>query len=130
MIFARFGSARPPSDLDELRARRNRLEVELNRRLGPSPSVEVDPEELAASLPARAALVDFFEHRVYEPGNPTQCGQFSAPHLSAWITRTDGAIAHVDLGPSAPLAGAVRAFLENLVARRGVEATTQGSAPS
>ena len=109
----------------ELRGERNRLEVELQRRVAPSDQpARVSFAELRGALPEDSAVVDFFVHPVYLParreGGKVRRGGWGEPHVSAWITRPGrDEPARVDLGPAPPAEAAVRDFLEDLVARRG-----------
>ncbi|MBI1852091.1 MAG: CHAT domain-containing protein [Planctomycetes bacterium] len=84
------------------------------------------PADVARALPAKSAVVDFLVHRYYEPGERrggevARRGTWTAPHVSAWVVRAgETSPQWIDLGPSAPIAEAVKAFLENLVADRSV----------
>jgi len=81
--------------------------------------------ELRAALPAHAALIDVFIHRIYEPAisEGTRIGvtgSWSEPRVSAWVTRFDStAPKRVDLGPAAMLQSAVDSLLLSLAGQRG-----------
>ncbi len=124
--------------LESLRTERNRLELELGRTLEGSRGVDdISLAELRAALPPGSALLDVLTQPLYTPAtwNGDQLaspGSWSEDHVVAWIVRperpageggTDRGLVRVDLGPAAELEAATRAFLEELVARRGVSLT-------
>jgi tetratricopeptide (TPR) repeat protein len=114
--------------LREAREERNRLEVELVRshREEDGPEATVTFAELSAALPEGGAVLDFHVHEPYRParwedGELVEPGRFSDPRVSVWITRpTSDEPLRLDLGPAPALEAAVRGFLEDLVARRGI----------
>jgi CHAT domain-containing protein len=115
------------AEVAAVREMRDDVERRLRRSVQVAGGVEVSVAEVLADLPARSAVVDFFVHRVYEPAQFDEGGEFvrkgdwTEPHLSAWIVRADrGGVVRLDLGPTAPMEAATRAFLEDLVLRRGI----------
>jgi CHAT domain-containing protein/tetratricopeptide (TPR) repeat protein len=121
--------------LVELRALRNRLELELQRVGAPAGVQErVSLDAVRASLSANTAVVDFFVRGHYRPaaredGDFVTRGSWGEPRLSAWVTRADGEEAvHVDLGPAADVEQAVGAYLAHL--HGGDEKSTRGQAPA
>ena len=111
----------------ELRGQRNRLELELQRSMGSLTEVRSTSfDEMQAALPERSVVLDFFLHRVRRPsrvegGQLRATGGWSERRLSVWITRPEVEVpVHLDLGEAAPIERAVRAFLEDMVARRGL----------
>ncbi|GJM45362.1 MAG: hypothetical protein DHS20C21_22040 [Gemmatimonadota bacterium] len=124
--------------LANLRARRQAIERELNRSLG---SVEdedpVSASKLGQALPAGAVLVDFLVHRVYVPARRegervVEEGRWAEPRLSAWIVHpgATGALRWIDLGDAAPIETAVRRFLDEMIASRGVSRVAEHSPES
>ncbi len=122
--------------LAELYRERERLERRVRDVLDTELSKPPTLAELRRSLDERAAFVDFFVHRAYEPGRRTSAsdptfmpGRWTGRRrVSAWITRPDHeSSVHVDLGDEAELDAAIMAFLHDLVARRGVSVSTSGS---
>ena len=114
--------------LAELRERRQALEQEWNRSLGPRESPRRPTVlDVASALPEGSVLIDFFIHPDYQPAKREDQGRFLAPgawtppRLSAWILPSGATSAqHFDLGPALPIEATTRAFLETLVASRGV----------
>ncbi len=108
-----------------LRERRNELEVELQRLAGPSVERPVNLAELQGALEPGSAFVDFLAHPLYERAvldgeKVVRKGDWTQDHLSVWIVRPDRELAHLDLGETAPIEAEVKAWLEELVSRRGV----------
>ena len=105
-----------------LREQRGRIERELERladSIGERSAASFS--ELHAGLPKGSALIDFFVHRLYQSGDGT-AGTWTAPHLTAWITRKDQPLPiQLELGPAADIEAAISTFLRDLVAHRGIE---------
>lgn len=82
--------------------------------------------ELKSKLETGSAIIDFFAYRLYQPGEYRTI-EASPRHTSVWITRPDRDVPiEVRLGPTTAIDTAVRTFLEDLVANRGV---VQGAGP-
>ena len=103
--------------LDELRAERNRIEVDLNRAATSSAeATKTSVLDVRTALPDDSAVIDFFVHRHYS----TQLRDFTEPRVTAWITRPDrDDLVRLDLGPAAEIEEVVQSFLSDLVIRRG-----------
>jgi CHAT domain-containing protein len=104
--------------LNGLREECRRIESELQRDLAEDEAVTYPVfADVAAALPPRSAAVDFYVHPIRRPLHTE--GEAGA-RLSAWVTLPgDGAPRYVNLGPADELEATVRAFLDDLVARRG-----------
>ncbi len=107
--------------LRALGERRNALEVELQRLAGPTSERTLTLAELRASLAPGAAFLDFFVHARYEPGAGAS-GRWGEPRVTAWIVRAGHELRRFDLGPAAPIEAAAKAWLAELVGRRGLGA--------
>ncbi|MEE8468625.1 MAG: tetratricopeptide repeat protein, partial [Planctomycetota bacterium] len=128
LVFSRDPGQREERDarLAQLLERRNALELELHRGskvVQAAPQVEA--AELCASLPEGSAVLDLFVHREYRParvqdGVVLEVGAWSEDRLSAWVLRADGAEPlRISLGRAADIEAAIKAFLGDLVTRRG-----------
>ncbi len=86
---------------------------------------QVDADAIRRVLPARAAFVDCFAQRVYQPsrleeGRVTQKGAWSELHLTAFIIRADRPdVARVNLGPQAEVQSALSSYIRAVGVRRG-----------
>lgn len=119
------GRASPTrAELEQLTSERGRLE----RRIAESPaglSPVPDWYELRAALPDKSALVDVFQHRVYQPGRfegrrRVETGRWSSPLVTAWITRHDATEpVRVDLGAVESLQDAIASELRQVIVGRG-----------
>jgi len=119
--------------LGRLREKRDDLDLALRRLAGAdSQRNRISIVRLCGALQDRAAVVDFFAHRVFVPAHSeddTGAGllTLTEPRLSAWITRPDrDRVTHIDLGPVAEIEDAVRVFLDDLVAKRGSAPGVEG----
>ncbi len=77
------------------------------------------PEDVQASLPRDAALIDFLEYTHFRPPAGGKGEMTAETHLLAFVVRRDRPIVRIDLGPRAPIAKAVegwRALLRQPVA--------------
>ncbi len=111
--------------LGELRSERGRLERELLEHAEPVEGTVASFEQLRAGLNSTSALLDFFAHRVYRPGEGERRTR-SSRGMTVWITRKDGdEPIELDLGPVSEIETAAKTFLEDLVARRGVASATE-----
>jgi len=123
--------------VEEARAERNRLEIELNRLLGPRGAEEdIGFPALQAALPPGSVLLDFLRRPVYFPaGNGPAEGKaeggWDEDVLSVFITRKDRAEpVRVDLGTASEVEAELRGFLESAVLReRGAFRGGRGLAP-
>ncbi len=133
-LLAADGDARE-LDLVALRDKRDDLERRLRREAGESQDELVSVARLRAALPVGSAVVDFFAHRDFEParwedGAVVAAGRWSAPRWQAWVTRPEREdVLRVDLGPVEAIDGAIRDFLAELVARRGVALADEPAGP-
>ncbi len=108
--------------LTELRERRNRLELDLQRSLENAGGVRVaDCAELSRSIPSNAATLGFFIEERYVParwegGVPVEKGRWTAPHVQAWVMRrSEAAPVRVDLGEAEGIERLVRAHLASII---------------
>jgi len=120
---------------------RNSVEVRLNRSLGPGAQEEPPSwKALQASLPERAAFLDFFVHQIYRPavwkdGQMVLKGSWGADHLEAWVVRGGQEDpARIDLGEVDPIETRVHSFLaslqgDSLVLRGGKALSPSGKNP-
>jgi CHAT domain-containing protein len=101
--------------LDALSNRKEQLERELARRSAEfqRESKPVDAGQLAASLPAGAALVDLLEYE-YLAEVPQRAVFTAEPRLLAMVVRADRPIVRVELGPLAPIERAIAAWRASL----------------
>lgn len=125
------------SKLEELRLEKVELERDILRVAGrdESKSPSVKGADVAAVIPAKSVVVDFYVHRWYEPravvdDEPVR-GMWSEPHLSAWVT-TPGAAGpvHVDLGPEIEIRKATQDYLRSLIKSRGVASAEDEDDPA
>ena len=132
--------------LEELRRKRNELEVALARSRGEREGKGEKErgngwergEEAAAlrrALPEGAVAVDLLVHGVYEPAEwkgqeVVRKGRWTS-RVSAFVVRPGVEdIPWLDLGEAAVLEEATKAFLEELVTRRGIDVELEEEAPS
>ena len=114
-------------EMRDLRARRNTLEVELGRLARPDHDRSVSLAELRAHLAPDAVFLDFLVQSVYrtsaaEDGTTPHTGEWAEEHVLAWIVRPGYSLAHIDLGPAAPIEEAVKRWLGVIVSTRGIAA--------
>ena len=129
------GPAAQDRQLARLRKEREALERRLAGALGASPRPaipgdDVGIDDLSRAMDEDMAVVDFF---VYRPWGPREGGVGVAEddHLIAFVVRGKGkSHLRIELGPVPPLEAAVREFLEDLVARRGVELAPESDRPA
>ncbi|HEX9794992.1 MAG TPA: CHAT domain-containing tetratricopeptide repeat protein, partial [Planctomycetota bacterium] len=127
-------TAQRDTQVAALRDERARLELALNRSMGKQqadPAVDLDAlrHALAAAAPD-AAAVDFLVLSQYEPAaGADRAGAFGVPRLLVWTVRAGAeGVQRQDIGPADEVETLVRAFLEDLVARRGGEGLDGGDA--
>ncbi len=119
--------------LASLLTKRDERERELRRQVPLTESAAVTPDAVAALLPDGSAVVDLLVHPGYVPARFQdevfmEKGHWSEPRVSAWVVRAgEAGPRYVDLGPVAVIEAAVSAFLEDLVARRGVSVVEERS---
>ncbi|MFO0868269.1 MAG: tetratricopeptide repeat protein [Pirellulales bacterium] len=118
--------------LDQLTQQKEELEQELARRSAEWREAKrpVTPEEVQDNLPEGAILLDFLEYWHWTPpqqGTPqkdTLQKGLSERHLLAFLVRRGQPVELVDLGPVAPLSGAIDQWREAL--GRGDRGRTAG----
>jgi len=108
------------SRMDAVRKKLTELELELRARLPIDVLDDLNVTELRGLIPANAALVSFFIHRVRQParregGEIVERGSWTEPHLVAWIIRGDMDAVSVDLGLASTVEEQTRSFLRGLV---------------
>lgn len=125
-------------EIRALRELRNTLEVEVQRLSGPSLLHAPTLAELEQALAPSEAFIDFLVHPLYVPAERegekiVRKGSWSEDHLTAWIVRKEHVLACFDLGPSADIENAARAWLKSVVsdvppAARGIGVAGQEDA--
>ncbi|MCP9826459.1 CHAT domain-containing tetratricopeptide repeat protein [Synechococcus sp. EJ6-Ellesmere] len=96
----------PSQQRQALQLERSELEKQLYRLL---PTLEprlVQPEQVAATLPADGVLVEFQKYRPFD-GKKPRGKRWGAERYLALVLRPDGAIRAVQLGEAAPIDAAV-----------------------
>jgi len=111
----------------ELRDLRGRLELELQRSTAlPSRAKATSFAQMKAGLPEHSAVLDFLLHSTWRPATWKEDelhepGFWREQRLSVWITGSDAPEPiRLDLGRAVAIQEAVRTFLEDMVARRGL----------
>lgn len=120
--------------IEALQMRRQSLEQELleaARGLGTANDPPIlGHSEILERMPDDSIALDFLVHSSYQPAPAAgTSGGWSAPRVSVWILgRANGkpTVTCQDLGPADDLQRAVTAYLEGLVARRGVRVVDSG----
>lgn len=119
----------------ELRRRREELDSDLSR-LNATGSAQalVGVDEIATSLPDAGAWVEFHIGRRWQPartvvdraGERITPGHWLKDQLTAWVVRSDGALARVELGFAQPVQQLVEEFLDDLVTHRALTVVRVG----
>jgi len=126
LVTLRLAPAAPGAKLRELEKEQEDAQAELSglsEAFRRSREKRVGPEELAASLPEGAVLVDylFYRRRMVKDGKPLR-----EPHLVAFVHARGKAVARVDLGPAKPVEDAADAWRPLLLKRQTGAAAAAG----
>jgi tetratricopeptide (TPR) repeat protein/CHAT domain-containing protein len=109
--------------LDELREVKEGLEADLARRSagyrGQKQAEQLGPDEAAAALSARVALVDFFVYGHFNPGLRGGGRRQKEPRLLAFVVRRGRPLALVPLGPAQTIDESYLSWRRALDAPRG-----------
>jgi CHAT domain-containing protein len=118
--------------LAALTQQRDRLETELSRRSAGSfqPARAVTLAEIQRALPPNAALLEFAVYRPFDSKAPTFGEQYGAPRYAVYIIRPQGAVTWCELGESAPLDTAIKAWRAALRDPKRTDTSQRGRAMS
>jgi CHAT domain-containing protein/Tfp pilus assembly protein PilF len=106
--------ALPPEQRQQLKGRQEELEKQLYRLLPQLQPRVVEVQQVAASLPAGSALIEFQRYRPFygtKPEYPDDQRWGQARYL-ALVLKPDGVITPIDLGLAKPIDGLIQSALE------------------